>query len=98
MRKFQKLAAQAKYQRFGGVVYGGDCYAYALLASGFIDIIIEPSLQVYDYAALIPIIKMAGGFVGDWYGNEIGLQSDGKIIACGSEALYRKAVELMKQT
>lgn len=95
LQKFQKLAAQAKYQRFGGVVYGGDCYAYALLASGFIDIIIEPSLKVYDYASLIPIIKMAGGFVGDWYGNEIELKSDGRIIACGSEALYRKVIEII---
>ncbi len=95
LHKFQKLAAQAKYQRFGGVVYGGDCYAYALLASGFIDIIIEPSLKIYDYAALIPIIKMAGGFVGDWHGNELKLESDGRIIACGSEALYRKVIELL---
>ncbi|MSP33971.1 MAG: histidinol-phosphatase [Rickettsiales bacterium] len=96
LQKFQKLALQAKYQRFGGVVYGGDCYAYALLASGFLDIIIEPSLKVYDYAALIPIIKMAGGFVGDWEGNEIKLESDGRLIACGSEALYRKVIALIK--
>ncbi len=96
LAKFQKLSAGAKYQRFGGVVYGADCYGYALLASGFIDIIIEPALQVYDYAALIPIIKMAGGFIGDWRGNELGLESNVKIIACGSEELYRKVVELMK--
>ncbi len=93
LQKFQKLSAQAKYQSFGGVVYGGDCYAYALLASGFLDIIIEPRLKIYDYAALLPIIKMAGGFVGDWYGNEIKFKSDGKIIACGSEALYHKVVK-----
>ncbi len=95
LQKFQKLAGQAKYQRFGGVVYGGDCYAYALLASGFLDIIIEPCLKIYDYAALLPIIKMAGGFVGDWYGNEVKFESDGRIIACGSEALYRKVVALI---
>jgi len=94
--KFQNLSAKAKYQRFGGVVYGADCYGYALLASGFIDIIIEPGLQVYDYAALVPIIKMAGGFIGDWQGNELGLESNVKIIACGSEELYWEVVELMK--
>lgn len=98
LQKFQKLASKAKYQRFGGVVYGGDCYAYALLASGFIDIIIEPSLKVYDYAALIPLIKMAGGFVGDWHGNEIGLKSDGRIIACGSEALYHKVIAMLNES
>lgn len=96
LKKFQKLAASAKYQRFGGVVYGGDCYAYALLASGFLDIIIEPSLKIYDYAALLPIIKMAGGFVGDWDGNEVKFKSEeGKIIACGSEKIYREVIKIM---
>jgi len=96
LRKFQKLAGSAKYQSFGGVIYGGDCYAYTLLASGFIDIIIEPSLKIYDYAALLPIIKMAGGFVGDWHGNEVKFKSDGKIIACGNEALYRKVITMLQ--
>lgn len=97
LEKFQKLSALAKYQRFGGVVYGADCYGYALLASGFIDVIIEPQLQVYDYAAQIPLIKMAGGFIGDWEGNELKMQSNAKVLACGSEELYRKIVELLKE-
>lgn len=97
LKKFENIASQAKYQRFGGVVYGADCYAYALLASGFIDIIIEPSLKIYDYAALIPIIKMSGGFIGDWQGNEIQLESEGKIIACGSKAIYEEVVKIMKK-
>lgn len=94
--KFKKLSAQAKYQRFGGVVYGADCYGYALLASGFLDIIVEPELKVYDFAALIPIIKMAGGEIGMWDGSPIQLKSNVKIIACGDKELFKKVVEVMK--
>ncbi len=96
LQKFQKLCKMAKYQRYGGVIYGGDCYSYALLASGFIDIIVEPSLKVYDYAALVPIIKMAGGAIGDWSEGDLGLRNNVKLLACGSEELYKKVVEVMK--
>ncbi len=94
--KFQKLAGKAKYQKYGGVIYGGDCYSYALLASGFIDIIIEPNLQVYDYAALVPIIKMAGGAIGEWEKGELGLKSNVKLLACANQELYKKACEFLK--
>lgn len=94
--KFQKLAKMAKYQRYGGVIYGGDCYSYALLASGFVDIIVEPNLKVYDYAALIPIIKMAGGAIGDWVDEDLGLRSHVKLLACCNEILYQKVTEIMK--
>ncbi len=86
----------AKYQKFGGVIYGGDCYSYALLASGFVDIIVEPSLQVYDYAALIPIIKMAGGKIGFFDSEEFSLKGDAKILACASETLFDKVLQVMK--
>ena len=58
---FKELCKLTKYQKIGGVIYGGDYYSYASLASGFIDIMIDPGLQVYDYAALLPIITEAGG-------------------------------------
>ena len=48
--------------------FGGDCYAYALLAMGFIDIIAEGRLAPWDVAALIPVIEGAGGIVTDWNG------------------------------
>ncbi len=96
LEKFQKLCISAKYPKFGGVIYGGDCYAYALLASGYLDLIIEPELQIYDYAALVPIIKMAGGYIGDWQGNELGLKSGVKLIAAGTKELYNKTVALMR--
>ncbi len=96
LAKFKKLSKMAKYQKFGGVIYGGDCYSYALLASGFVDIIVEPSLQVYDYAALIPIIKMAGGKIGFYDGEEFSLKGDAKILACANKTLFDKVLKVMQ--
>ncbi len=92
---FAKVAAQTKYQNFGGVVYGGDCYLYALLASGFVDLILDPGLKVYDYAALIPIIEMAGGVITNWEGNDPQLKSGVKILASANQELHRKALEII---
>lgn len=89
---FQKLSSKTKYQNFGGVVYGGDCYLYAMLASGFVDLIIDPGLKIYDYAALIPIIEMAGGVVSDWQGNELKLQSGARMLAAGNKEIHQQAL------
>ncbi|KAL0790677.1 hypothetical protein Bca101_006923 [Brassica carinata] len=50
-------------------LYGCDCYAYALLASGFVDLVIESGLKPYDFLALVPVIEGAGGTITDWNGN-----------------------------
>lgn len=47
-------------------LYGCDCYAYGLLASGFCDLVVEASMKPYDYMAQIPILQGAGGIVSDW--------------------------------
>lgn len=94
-RRFQKITSQAKYQKYGGVIYGGDCYSYALLATGHLDIIIEPNLQVYDYAALLPIVRAAGGQAGDWQGFDLDLKSDIKLLACATPQLYRQVCKTM---
>ncbi|TYK28812.1 bifunctional phosphatase IMPL2 [Cucumis melo var. makuwa] len=52
-------------------LYGCDCYAYALLASGFVDLVVESGLKPYDFLSLIPIIKGAGGEITDWKGDEL---------------------------
>ena len=49
-------------------VYGGDCYAYGLLAIGFADLVIEADLDVHDFMALVPVIEGAGGIMTDWQG------------------------------
>ena len=75
--------------------YGGDCYAYGLLASRFLDFVVEADLKPYDFSALIPIVSGAGGAVSDWNGEAIHLASDGRIVAAGNPALLPRAVEIL---
>lgn len=93
----KKISALTKYQRLGGIIYGGDCYSYASLASGFVDIVIDPGLKVYDYAALIPIIEMAGGVVSDWEGKDLELKSGVKMLASANPTLHRKALAAIQK-
>lgn len=83
---FQGIASKAKMTRFGG-----DCYAYGLLAMGFIDVIIEASLKPYDVQALIPIIEGAGGVMTTWEGGDA--QEGGRILACGDRRLHARLLE-----
>lgn len=86
---FDSVAAQAQLLRFGG-----DCYAYCMLASGFVDAIVEASLQPYDVQALIPIIEGAGGVITSWDGQSA--QDGGAIVACGDPALHAELIELLR--
>jgi inositol-phosphate phosphatase/L-galactose 1-phosphate phosphatase/histidinol-phosphatase len=70
---------------------GADCYAYAQLASGFVDLVVEGQLKPYDYCALVPVIEGAGGVITDWQGRPLGLASDGKVIASGDPTLAAAA-------
>ena len=95
--KLKNLCSQTKYQKIGGAIYGGDCYSYASLASGFVDIVIDPGLKVYDYAALVPIIEMAGGIITNWEGNNLELKSNVKVVACANIELHQKVLEILNQ-
>jgi fructose-1,6-bisphosphatase/inositol monophosphatase family enzyme len=75
--------------------WGGDCYAYGLLASGHVDLVVENSLKLYDFAALVPVIKGAGGLITDWQGHELDMQSDGSVLAAGDGAIHRAAREVL---
>ena len=66
--------------------YGGDCYNYAMLASGYVDIVFEEGLEPYDIQALIPIVEQAGGVVTDWKGRSA--HEGGQVVACGDAALH----------
>jgi histidinol phosphatase-like enzyme (inositol monophosphatase family) len=76
-------------------VYGGDCYNYALLASGHLDIVIESGLKLYDYAALVPVVEGAGGQMSDWQGNPLDAGSDGTVLALGEPARLEEVLEAM---
>ncbi len=72
----------------GNMVWGGDCYMYGLIASGYMDIAFEQNLSPYDFAALVPIINGAGGHMSDWRGDPLTLNSAGKVIAIGDKKLW----------
>jgi inositol-phosphate phosphatase / L-galactose 1-phosphate phosphatase / histidinol-phosphatase len=77
------------------MAWGGDCYMYGLLASGFLDIAVEASLSAYDFAALVSVVEGAGGTITDWSGKALTLKSDGKVIALGDAALLKDALKLL---
>lgn len=73
--------------------YGLDCTAYALLALGHIDLVVEPNLKDVDIAALIPIIEGAGGLVTNWQGHHN--PHGGHILAAGCPDLHAKALAIL---
>lgn len=78
-----------------GPVYGGDCYNYGLLASGHLDIVVETGLELYDFAALVPIVEGAGGRMCDWSGDPLHAGSDGTVIAVGDPARIDDVLEAL---
>ena len=88
---FERLRAAAKL-----TLYGGDCFNYGLLASGFADLVIEADLAPYDYLAHAPVIIGAGGQMTDWQGNPLTLESDGRVICAGDGACHAEAVKLLQ--
>jgi len=85
-KAFDALRAGVKLAR-----YGADCYAYGLLASGFVDLVVEAGLKPYDFCALAPVVEGAGGEMSDWRGETLTIQSDGRVVAAGDPALAEAA-------
>ena len=85
-----RIAAAAKLVR-----YGADCYAYGLVASGFIDLVIEAGLQTYDFTAMLPIVEGAGGVASDWQGRPLDLASDGRVLVAGDARAHQEALALL---
>jgi myo-inositol-1(or 4)-monophosphatase len=79
----------------GRRTWGGDCYAYGLLALGQIDVIAESSLKVWDWAALQPVVAGAGGTMTDWQGQALKLDGNGQVLATGDARLLPEAVALL---
>jgi myo-inositol-1(or 4)-monophosphatase len=86
---FETLARASRMSYFGG-----DCYAYGLLAMGFIDVIAESGLRAWDVAALIPVVEGAGGVVTDWSGNPVSSEG-GHLIAAGDARVHAEAVKML---
>lgn len=73
--------------------YGFDCYAYAMLAAGHVDLVIESGLKAFDIAALIPLIEQSGGIVTTWQGDSAARGGD--ILACANPRLHEQAMRLL---
>lgn len=89
---FMALAARTDHRR---MVMGGDCYNYAMLASGQIDIVCEAGLKLHDFAALVPVVEGAGGTMCDWNGEPLHAGSDGHVLALGDPARLEDVVEAL---
>ncbi|GMH18171.1 hypothetical protein Nepgr_020012 [Nepenthes gracilis] len=102
-----KGAAEEAFARVRNKVktplYGCDCYAYALLASGFVDLVIESGLKPYDFLALIPVIEGAGGVITDWEGQELCWEASPdsyaasfNVAAAGDKQLHQQALKTLQ--
>lgn len=76
-------------------VWGGDCYNYAMLASGHVDLVIEAGLKLHDIAALVPVVEGAGGRMCDWSGDPLTHDFDGQVIAIGDPARLDDVLEAL---
>lgn len=85
---FRRVASRARLTR-----YGMDCYAYALIAAGQIDLVVEAGLQAYDVQAPIAVIEAAGGIVTDWQGGPA--HEGGQILAAANAQIHAEALALL---
>jgi myo-inositol-1(or 4)-monophosphatase len=85
---FEALEARTRHTRFGG-----DCYAYSMLAAGQIDLVVEVGLKPYDIVALVPVVEGAGGVITTWEGDSAA--TGGRIVAAGDRRVHAAALELL---
>lgn len=85
---FERVRQECRLTRFGL-----DAMAYARVATGDIDLVIENGLKPHDYDALIAVVRGAGGTIGDWAGGADFLP--GRVVAAATRALFDRAVELL---
>ncbi|WP_026596924.1 histidinol-phosphatase [Methylobacterium sp. 77] len=88
---FASLSQAAGLRRFGG-----DCYAYGLLACGHCDLVVEAGLQVYDVMALVPVVEGAGGVMTDWDGQALTPAFDGRVVAAANASLHADALRYLR--
>jgi len=86
--RYERIEKSARLTR-----YGGDCYAYCMVAAGAVDLVVEAGLDAYDIVPLIPIIEGAGGAVTNWQGGSAA--KGGQIIAAGDKRLVDAAIKLL---
>ena len=86
-RRTGPLVERCRFNQFGG-----DCFNYGQVASGWTDLVLEADLKPYDYFALVPVIQGAGGVISDWEGDPLSLSSTGEVVASATPALHDAAL------
>lgn len=92
-RTFDNFSRRCRTRRFGL-----DCYAYALLSAGHIDIVMEADLKPFDILPLVPVIEGAGGRITDWQGRELGIDNCAQVLAVGNDSLHVSAVDALRES
>jgi len=82
-------------QQAAGRHYGGDCYNYALLCAGHLDIVMEDQLAPHDMMALVAVLEAAGASVTSWAGQPVTLDNDGSLLASATPELHRQALDIL---
>jgi myo-inositol-1(or 4)-monophosphatase len=85
---FERVRRAVRLTRFGL-----DAMAYARVATGDIDLVIENELKPHDYDALVAVVRGAGGHIGDWSGGDD--FTPGRVVAAATRELYEQAVDLL---
>ncbi len=85
---FEALSERVRLRRFGG-----DCYAYCMLAHGLVDLVVESDLKAYDVQGLIPVVEAAGGVFTDWRGASAA--HGGQVVAAGDRRVHAAALEVL---
>jgi myo-inositol-1(or 4)-monophosphatase len=94
MQEADRVAFQRVEQAVRLSRYGGDCYAYCMLAAGHVDLVIETELKPYDVLPLIPIIEGSGGIVTTWDGGRA--LDGGRVIAAGDKRVHAAAMQALR--
>lgn len=87
-----RMAFRRLERKVARVLYGCDCYAYGLLASGFVDMVVEADLKPWDFMALVPVVLGAKGLITDWNGGPLSMRSDGRVVAAADSKAHTEAV------
>lgn len=85
-------------QSVAHIRYNGDCYLYALLSSGWIDLVLESDLKIYDFLPLRLIVEQAGGIISDWQGNPLTKESQGQVLASANPTLHHTALQQLSSS
>src|SRR5690606_14148772 len=88
-RAFAAVAQRCKLTR-----YGGDCYNYAMLAAGHVDLVVEAGLKPFDIVPLVPVIEGSGGVVSSWDGGPV--LEGGRVVAAATKTLHAAAISALQ--